>query len=135
MTEAQLDQKRNTAVAWSDTDSARVRHLLDIEFDIPVSTERWPNTYAYDFLRNHGMYSGNRADASQIVDQVTEKWGTSREFVLCIFAMAYLVQDSLNLGYAMAVAIANSPSVREPWELVFDLGLGYELWMPKPRVQ
>lgn len=122
----------NRMASWTPADNDELRFALK-SFDIPVDEHRWPYTLAADFWRRHGpnYAEWNRAQASTALQREADEQGVSIYFLYGLFALAYMAGTGLNPDFAVLVAVANSPVLREPFELLRTSDLRFPtFWLP-----
>jgi hypothetical protein len=120
MSELKIAEAHNRVASWSVEDTDRVEAELERLKILPPISQRWPTTMALDFYRNHGTdFTISRSQAAPQLDILAASMGASLQYVRTLLALAYLVQDSITLGFPMAIAIANNAIIREPFELAW----------------
>jgi hypothetical protein len=129
--ERELTTMHNRMTSWTPADNDELRFALK-SFNIPVDEHRWPYTYATDFYRSHGPgHDWNRSEASVALQRVANEQGVSLQYLYGLFALAYMAGTGLNPDFAVLVAIANSPVLREPFELLRASSLRFPtFWLP-----
>jgi hypothetical protein len=124
----------NRMVEWSELDN-RVIYATLKSMGIPVY-DRWPTTYACDFYRKHGpAYVTTRSEATAAIQRIAREEGISSDYLFGLFALGYMVGTGLNPDFAVAVSIATSPIVREPFELLAQSQLSFStFWKPIDQI-
>ena len=122
----------NRLTTWDTKDNKALRAELK-RFGIPVDEHRWTATLAADFWRAHGPHRGdiNRSEAIRAIREYAEENGISGEYLHGLFALAYMAGTGLNPAFAVLAAVAVSPVLREPFELLEAARLRFPtFWLP-----
>lgn len=123
---------RERARTWGKAETDYVRQELGrMGVFWGIRNLRFPYRMACEFYRSHASTDVDTIQrATHAMKHHAREWDVSEEFVNCMCALGFLAQDTINQGFAMAVAVANSPVVAEPFILVYKMGLKTPFWEP-----